>query len=201
MAEPDSREGRGARVMTWLVATGTLLGTSLLAFRRKPVLDPYSEDTGRGSPSTPPSAKAKSLNFEPHDASPRDVTLVMLGHLAVAGTVVGLMFVMLGFFHDTRVANTPRFTPEERARIEPPGPHVQAHPHQDLYARQAYEEAQLNSYVWLDPDHARARIPIARAMALAVGRSLDAGPEPVLANQAGQAGANRPGTNQAGTQR
>lgn len=199
MAQPETGEGRGARAVTWLVAAGTLLGTSLLAFRRKPYPSRFGEDTGRGSPSTPPSPKARALNFEPHDANARNVALVMLGHFVVAASVIGLMFLMLGFFHDHRVVSAPHLTPEQEARIEPPAPHLQAHPHQDLYARQALEEGRLNSYEWLDPSHARARIPIRRAMALAVGRSLDAGPEPAPASQAGQA--SQAETNQAGTQR
>ncbi|MDQ2804371.1 MAG: hypothetical protein M3Y41_17445 [Pseudomonadota bacterium] len=191
MAARNPGEGRGpsvgpgARVVTWLVLAGTLLGTSLLTFRRKPAPSPYGEATGRGTPSTPPSARAETLGFEPHDASARDVTLSLFVLAVGAAAAVGLMFLMLGIFHAERVANAPRLTPEQAANIEPPAPHLQAHPHADLRSLRAREEGLLNAYAWLGADHARARIPIGRAMGLTVGRSLDAGPEPAAASPAG----------------
>ena len=174
----------GLAVVTWLVAAGALLGTSLLSFRQPPV-PPHKAATGRGTPTTPPSAKAKALGFEPHDASARDVTLSLLVLGASAAAAVGLMFLMLSIFNANRAADAPRFTREQQAAIEPPEPHLQAHPHVDLHDRRASEDGLLNAYAWLGSDHVRARIPISRAMALTVGRSLDTGPEPAPASPAG----------------
>ena len=185
MAARDPGEGRGARVVTWVVAAGTLLGTSLLAFRRKPYPSRYGENTGRGAPSTPPSPRAKALGFEPHDMNARDVSLTLFTLGTGLATAIGLMFLMLFLLHTSDASKAARFTTEQRARIDPPAPHLQAHPHADLREERARQDGLLSAYAWLGTDHARARIPVKRAMALAVGRSLDAGPEPQAANQAG----------------
>ena len=171
MAARDPDERRGPQVLTWLVAAGTLLGTSALVFRRKTAPSAYGEESGRGIPSTPPSRRALSLGFETHDMNPTVMILVLGGLLASAGTGVALMFGLLTIFHNHREASA-----EQQAHVEPPSPRLQDHPFRDLYARQSYEEGLLNSYLWLDPSHTRARIPIDRAMSLAVGRSLDADP-------------------------
>ncbi len=186
MATRDSGEERSTRVVTWLVAAGTLLGTSLLAFRRKPVLDPFGEETGRGNPSTPPSSKAKALGFEPHDMSARDVSWVLFALGASAAAAIGLMFLMLSLLHASDATKLARFTAEQRARIDPPAPHLQDHPVADLRQERARQEGVLNAYAWIGTDHARARIPVDRAMALAVGRSLDAGPQPAAGAAKGQ---------------
>jgi hypothetical protein len=176
MAARDPDGARGPQVLTWLVAAGTLLGTSMLVFRRKTAPGAYGEETGRGLPSTPPSRRALSLGFETHDMNPKVMLLVLGVLLASAGIGVALMFGLLTIFHSNREANAPRLTAEQQAHVEPPSPRLQTHPFQDLYARQSYEEGLLNAYLWLDPGHTRARIPIDRAMSLAVGGSLDADP-------------------------
>ena len=186
MAMRDPGEERGTRVVTWLVAAGALLGTSLLAFRRKPALDPFGEATGRGTPSTPPSSKAKALGFETHDMNAQDVSWILFALAASAATAIGLMFLMLSLLHASDASKVARFTVEQRARIDPPAPHLQDHPVADLRQERARQEGVLNVYDWIGTDHARARIPVERAMALAVGRSLDAGPEPAASAAKGQ---------------
>ena len=176
MAARDPDDRRGPQVLTWLVAAGTLLGTSALVFRRKTAPSTYGEETGRGVPSTPPSRRALSLGFETHDMNPTVMVVVLGSLLAAAGIGVALMFGLLSIFHSNREASAPRLTAEQQAHVEPPSPRLQDHPYRDLYARQSYEEGLLNAYLWLDPSHTRARIPIDRAMSLAVGRSLDADP-------------------------
>ena len=171
--EPGAR--RWSSPVTWLVAAGTLLGTSLLAFPRKRALDPYSEAVGRGAPSAPPSRRAKALGFEPRDASARDLAIVMVVFAAGAAAMIGLMFVMLGILHARRTADAPPLTAEQQAVIQPPAPRLQSHPHLELQDLRAREEGLLHAYAWQDVAHQAARIPIERAMALAVGQSLDAG--------------------------
>lgn len=186
MATRDPGEERGTRVVTWLVAAGTLLGTSLLAFRRKPVLDPFGEESGRGKPSTPPSPKAKALGFETQDMRASYVSWVLFALLASAAAAIGLMFLMLSLLHASDADKLARFTAEQRARIDPPAPHLQDHPVADLREERARQEGVLNAYAWIGTNHARARIPVDRAMALSVGQSLDAGPEPAASAAKGQ---------------
>jgi len=182
MRRERPRLGRGtgrARLdtaLTWLASTSAALGGLALLGRRPVPIGDEGEASGRGSPSTPPSKRAVSLGFEPHDMSGRDMALLVAGLGASAAAVIGLMFAMLGYFHAQDRAARPPFTPEQVARIEPPLPHLQDHPKADLREQIAREEGLLHGYAWLGPDHARARIPIDRAMALAVGRPLDAAP-------------------------
>ena len=173
MATLEPGDKRGFPIVTWLVAAGTLIGTSVLVFRRKPALSSVGEDVGRGNPSTPPSSRARRLGFEPHEMSPRVMILTLFGLFASAGLGVAVIFGLLAILHGRREANAPPTTPEERARIETPEPHLQVRPFQELYAEHGRERGLIDSYAWIDPGHTRARIPIDRAMQLVVGRSLD----------------------------
>ena len=185
MAAHNRDERRGARTVTWFAGVGALLSVALLAFRRQPVLDPHGEAAGRGRPATPPSSEATAVGYETHDMAARDVSWVLFTLGATAAAAVGLMFLLLFLLHSGNAGNAARFTTQQRARVEPPAPHLQVHPRRDLRDVRAREDGVLNAYAWLGADHARARIPVDRAMALAVGRSLDAGPESPAANQAG----------------
>ncbi len=58
----------------------------------------------------------------------------------------------------------------------PPGPHLQGHPLHDIAEERKRESDLLDHYAWIDPAHQRARIPIARALALVVGKTTRSGP-------------------------
>jgi hypothetical protein len=131
--------------------------------------------TGRGLPGTPPSARSLRLKYEAVDMSARDMTLVLLGLAIFVAVFGGGAIGMAAIFH-TWNARQPAYTPQQTARIVPPGPHLQVHPHAELREERAREVQLLHAYAWLDDKHTTARIPIARAMALTVGKSLDAGP-------------------------
>lgn len=51
----------------------------------------------------------------------------------------------------------------------PPGPRLQEEPEQELADLRAHEDSVLESYGWVDEPAGIARIPIERAIALAVG--------------------------------
>ena len=57
-----------------------------------------------------------------------------------------------------------------------PAPNLQISPHDDLMALRARENAELNSYGWVDRPHGVVRIPIERAMDLIIARGLPARP-------------------------
>ena len=54
----------------------------------------------------------------------------------------------------------------------PPEPRLQVTPLQDLQAIVAAEDAELDSYGWVDRDQGAVRIPISRAMELLLQRGL-----------------------------
>ena len=124
----------------------------------------------------PPSARSVRLGFEPRDMSGRTMTWLVLGLGGSVATAIGLMVLMLSLFHEQDRAAAPHLTPQQQARLEPPLPHLETHPHADLRSERGREHALLHVYRWLDPARTHARIPIRRAMALTAGHSLDSPP-------------------------
>ena len=87
--------------------------------------------------------------------------------------VVGIVFAMIWRFNIASSRPWSKLTPQQTARLVPPAPHLQVDPFADLAQVRAREERLLHSYGWTSADHSTARIPIDRAMALVVGKSLD----------------------------
>ena len=102
-----------------------------------------------------------------------DMGLLIAGFAVCLAATLGLMFLMLHWFHQRIAADQPPLTAEQTTRIAPSAPQLQAHPHAELRAERAREDALLHGYAWHDADHRQARIPIARAMELSIGHSLD----------------------------
>lgn len=69
--------------------------------------------------------------------------------------------------------------PEAAEAVEPPGPRLQSAPEEDLREMLAEEAALLESYGVVGEDGEYARIPIERAMELALERGLGRGAEGV----------------------
>jgi hypothetical protein len=63
-------------------------------------------------------------------------------------------------------------------RLLPPEPRLQVNAPADLRALRAREDAQLNSYGWVDRKAETVRIPIAQAMQLLAQRGLPAAGKP-----------------------
>lgn len=113
--------------------------------------------------------------FEEEDVDVRRTAFVVAGlaaSVAVAITAVWLMMHLFGAWH---VADTPRLTPQQTAKVQPPPPNLQGAPYEDLARLEARERTELTTYARL-PD-GRARIPVERAMRLIAGQSLD--PQPL----------------------
>ncbi|WP_428484792.1 hypothetical protein [Rhodopila sp.] len=176
----SSSDSRRPRIARWIVSGVVLLGGLLLVSNRTSVplvaRDPHGPESGRGEPSTPPSAQAAAHGFETEDMSARDMTWLVFSLGASVAVSIGILLLMLTYFHSRNEAAQPRLTPEQQAQIEPPAPGLQANPADELRQQRAREGALLHGYAWLDSNHTRARIPIDRAMALTVGQSLDKAP-------------------------
>lgn len=175
MPRPDRTPPR-SRIIAPLIASVSLLGGLLLFGRpRAPsaTAERYGPATGRGGHGTPPSGEAVAVGYETHDASAPAIAKWMAGLALLAAVAIALMLGMLRYFHAQRAAEQPAFSPQQTGRVEPPSPRLQAQPYDDLEATRRHADSLLNSYEWLDAAHDRARIPIARAMALTVGRPLD----------------------------
>ena len=151
------------------------LGRRLLLWRH-PASQGDNEQSGRGTPSTPPSPQAKRAGHETEDMSGALMGRLAAGLGAALGIVIALMFIMLDIFHREDRAGQPKLTAEQSTRLLPPAPHLQVNAVQDLATLLASETSLLHHYAWIDPGRRRARIPINRAMTLAVGQKLDSAP-------------------------
>lgn len=132
--------------------------------------------TATGTPGTPPSAEALAHGWEPKDISAHGVTIVLGIIAATTALVIGIVFLMVWRFDVHREAVLSRLTAEETAQIMPPAPHLQQDPFADLAREKSREARLLTEYGWINSAHTLAHIPIDRAMALSIGKSLDAPP-------------------------
>ena len=130
---------------------------------------------GAEAPS-PPSAEAQANGFETKEMDVKLVVRILAGWGATAIAAVGILFWMLNSFHHKDARNQTPLTPQQSAAIVPPGPKLQGDPYRDLHALYDGQQAELMSYGWADPAHEKAHIPIARAMTLVTGRSLEPSP-------------------------
>jgi hypothetical protein len=89
--------------------------------------------------------------------------------LIAAGVIVSAVV----FRYDTaRQALGPPPTPFENSRTLPPGPRLQVYPEQDLERYREKENAELETYGWVDQSTGVVHIPIERAMDLLLERGL-----------------------------
>ena len=120
----------------------------------------------------PVDARSETLGYEVADTRVATlVTIMATGVAAILASIIGL-FVFIGQAHRADRASTP-LTPQQLAVIVPPGPRLQDHPLHDIAAERKREDDLLNAYAWTDRDRGAARIPLARASALVIGRPLD----------------------------
>jgi hypothetical protein len=110
---------------------------------------------------------------ETRDVDVRNTALVMAGLALAALGVIGTMVWMMGSFAASQHRALPTLTPQQTTRLAPPPPNLQADPYADLDRERAATEGHLAGYGYRNAARTRARIPIARAMDLTVGRSLE----------------------------
>jgi hypothetical protein len=156
-----------------------LAGQKLFSGRRRigpPTPDPFGIDTGRGVPGAPPSGASLAEGYEVEDANGRDLAIIIAVFAVSAGLAIGGTILALRLFAGTP-SDLQNFTHEQAHRIAPPEPHLQADPLADLARYQAQQNAAVTGYGPLG--HGLAHIPIARAMVLMQGKSLDPSPAEV----------------------
>src|SRR4051812_47848255 len=130
---------------------------------------------------------AKTTPVEGHVPAPaherRDVSVKAIGwfffSLVLAWVLIHLtLYGLMSLFGKQASRNEQRqqgaaATPElARTRSEFPAPRLQIAPREDLRALRERENAELNSYGWLDKSAGVVRIPISRAMQLLTERGL-----------------------------
>lgn len=139
-----------------------LAGLTLRRRHARPAVRPE----GEGDPPDGP-------GFETSDVHVGNTALVMGGLMLSALTAIGLMIWMMDAFAGRQRRALPSLTPQQTTQLAPPAPNLQAKPYDDIDREQTAQAARLSGYGFTDAARGRARIPLDRAMALTVGRSLD----------------------------
>ena len=132
-----------------------------------------------------PAPRPQSLSAGQHGHEERDVTFrpIVWGALGMAATTV-LVFLLVRWLFVYYVGREAQRGPAPNplsstvGRQLPPEPRLQVKPVEDLRQLRAAEDAQLNTYGWVDRNAGTVRIPIARALQLLAERGLPARPEP-----------------------
>ena len=133
----------------------------------------FGPDTGRGTPSTPPSAGSREAGHEIEDVSTRNVHRIMALFATVALAAVFGMIALIGFWRSDDRASRPKLTAVQVAPVQVPGPHLQVDAYSDLNHERGREIGKLTGWAYTDASHTEARIPIEDAMVLVAGRPLD----------------------------
>lgn len=115
------------------------------------------------------------FSFEPQDTRVASLAWVMVVSIVIIASSIALLFGIIGHLRSIDDRG-PVLTSEQAAAILPPGPALQADPYRDLAQERQREQKLLATYGWVDPGHTKARIPIDRAIALVIGKSLDPAP-------------------------
>ena len=129
---------------------------------------------GRGFHEFTPSPEAARAGHEVEDMSGALMGKLFLGLGVVVACTVALMVWYIASLSPPQ--NGPALTAQQTAPIEPPKPNLQAEPLVEINSLRHREQAELDTYAWVTPDHTRARIPLSRAKTLVLGHSLDTAP-------------------------
>lgn len=181
MAAPEPNPATPRRTGLLLAFSGALAGAGAAvigsaAWRRRQVgTDPFSEETGRGTPAVPAAPQAVRKGFEVEDMSAALMGTLTVGLGVAIAVSIWLMVLMMHSFQASR-REAPALTAQQRATIATPLPHLQSDAVHELANFQHGEDERLFHYGWADPQHRRARVPIGIAVGRTVGQSLDGAP-------------------------
>lgn len=118
-------------------------------------------------------AQRSDVHYEPSDINVKGVALTGLGVLLLVYVVIGIVWLVFHYFAGVRAQTSPPPLPiAAHGTPLPPYPRLQSNDAYDLHEFRAAEDAQLNSYRWLDPKTGAVSIPIDRAMDLIVERGI-----------------------------
>jgi len=108
----------------------------------------------------------------------RVLSRLTIGLLALVAIALVLMWYLTTSIYEQQKAGDPPppLMVEARVQHQPPNPRLQSDPFAELDLLRATQDAQLNSYGWVDESAGLAHIPIERAMDLLVANGLPATP-------------------------
>jgi len=123
------------------------------------------------------SAVSESNPTVAHEDTDADAHSITVFGIALAFTIVLVHLLLWGMFalFSGREAKLSPHVPaiiKTQAATEPPEPRLQGNPQLDLKKMLEDEDAALNHYGWVDPEHGIVRIPIQRALEIAAEKGL-----------------------------
>ena len=96
--------------------------------------------------------------------------------VVLAVTMVGMKWTFDYFKRAEPLGATSSPLVKEGARVIPPAPLLQVHPHQELVDYCAAQQEAVNSYGWVSQESGVVHVPVDRAMDLVLARGLPARP-------------------------
>jgi hypothetical protein len=127
---------------------------------------------------TPEHGTSQAAGHELRDVSFRPIIRASIGLTVVIILTLIAMRLLFSYYALREAAATRPASPlaAEFARSEPPLPRLQTAPIEDLRKLRQVEDVLLNSYGWADRKQGVVRIPIDKAMELAVERGTKRAP-------------------------
>jgi hypothetical protein len=123
------------------------------------------------SPNLPqPSADRRA--YETRDVAMKPIIWLALAVLLLAGSSQVGLWLLLRHYRSTATQQDPQLSPLTNIEQIPPRPRLQSAPMLDYAEFIAAQNQQLDSYGWVDKEKGVVRIPVARAMELALERGL-----------------------------
>jgi hypothetical protein len=116
------------------------------------------------------------VSSEERDINARAVTRFGIALTAIVTVSCFMLWFVFDQFSAREAARNTRPSTliQQQGATQPPAPRLQANPPAELKQVREDEDAVLNTYGWVDPQHGVVRLPISRAMDLAAERGLKA---------------------------
>ena len=118
----------------------------------------------------------RGVSSEERDINARAVTRFGIALTAIVTVSCFMLWFVFDQFSAREAARNTRPSTliQQQGATQPPAPRLQANPPAELKQVREDEDAVLNTYGWVDPQHGVVRLPISRAMDLAAQRGLKA---------------------------
>jgi len=122
---------------------------------------------------TPPATEpVGGPGYERRDVNLRAILwLIFSVGVLIVGSAVGLRFLQRTYESQAQRTDVP-LSPLQAEDQTPPAPRLQNTPIRDFDDYRAEQDAQLESYGWINKEQGTVRLPVARAMELALERGL-----------------------------
>jgi hypothetical protein len=114
----------------------------------------------------------EGAGHEPNQIEIKGILFFAVALVAIGVTVLSVLGLVMGSYKRQSMRDRQARPPMLKVDVEPPAPHLQSDPAQELRQLKERETERLTSYGWMDQAHGIAHIPIDRSMEILVRRGL-----------------------------